>query len=60
MLHRPPPVALSLAAIWDSFSSSSTFLPLRAAVMAAMRPAAPPPTTMTSYDTFVWINETHP
>ncbi len=47
-LHRPLPVMRTLRPDFSIFSSSSTRSPLRAAVPAAIMPAAPAPTTITS------------
>ena len=47
-LQRPFPVASSLRPQATSRSTTQTLLPTRAAVMAAARPEAPPPTTKTS------------
>ena len=47
-LQRPLPVIITLRAGRALRSSSSTLLPLRAAAPAAIRPAAPAPTTIRS------------
>ena len=47
-LQRLLPVARSLRPQATSRSTMQTLLPARAAVMAAARPAAPPPITRTS------------
>ena len=48
-LHRPLPEILILRPAFSIFSIRSTCLPFRAAVAAAIMPAAPAPITMTSY-----------